>query len=121
MLKRIFGFSVLAIVLFAGLALVQETGKFTADRHAEKGLACSVCHGDGAPSSDVKVEKCLACHQSIEAVAEKAKNYDKDPHKNHLIDATDVKCTQCHNGHKATKPVCLDCHSGMKFEKADAN
>ena len=115
--KLVLGFSVLAIVLFSGVALVQDKDQFTADRHADRGLACSVCHGDEAPTKEVKEEKCLACHQSIEEVAKKAGDYDKNPHKNHLVDSTDVKCTQCHNGHKATKPICNDCHGGLTFEK----
>ncbi len=121
MARRLFVFSIVAIVLFAGVALVQEKAKFHADRHAERGVTCTVCHGEDAPTKAAPADKCLVCHQSLEAVAEKTKDYDKNPHQNHLTDSTDLVCTQCHNGHKADEPACNQCHGGMKFEKKKAD
>lgn len=116
-IRKLFCFSIAAILLCAGVALVQEKEKFTADRHKERGVSCEVCHGEAQPTKAASAEKCQACHQSLEAVAERTKDFVRDPHKNHITDSSDVECTRCHNGHKANSPVCNACHSGFKFEK----
>jgi hypothetical protein len=108
-------------MLCAGVALVEEKGKFLAERHKDRGVACTVCHGDENPPKPAGGEKCLACHKSLEAVAERTKDLDKNPHGNHITDSMDVTCTQCHNGHKADQVLCDRCHSGMKFEKKQAD
>lgn len=56
----------------------------------------------------------------MEALAERTKDFDKNPHKNHLLDSSDIACTECHQGHKADKSVCDQCHAGLKFEKKQA-
>jgi fumarate reductase flavoprotein subunit len=107
-------------MLSASVAMVQEKDKFLADRHKDRGVACAVCHGDENPPKPAAAGKCMTCHKSLEAVAERTKDYDKNPHKNHLTESMEVSCVQCHNGHKADEPACLRCHSGMTFARRPA-
>lgn len=117
MMKKCFCVFAFVAALYAGTAITQEKKSFTADFHKDKGLDCGVCHKESPPKSPVSGEVCLPCHTSMEAVAERTKNYERNPHRNHLTDAMDVPCTDCHQGHKANKSVCEQCHAGMKFEK----
>jgi hypothetical protein len=116
-LKRILCLLSIAAVLWAGAALSQEKPVFTADKHKEKNIACTGCHDNAQPKEPASAASCLKCHKSMEAVAEKTKDFTPNPHKNHVTDSQDMECTQCHQGHKANTVVCNDCHGGMKFEK----
>ena len=120
MIKRVLCFFALAAVAWTAAAITQDKKSFTADRHKERGLACAACHREDQPKTAASGESCLPCHKSIEAVAERTKDFEKNPHKNHLLDVSDVACTDCHKGHKDDTPVCNQCHSGMTFEKAKA-
>ena len=102
------------------MAFVQEKEKFTADRHKERGVTCDVCHGEAQPTKAAPAENCLICHQSIAVVAERTKDFERDPHNNHITESADIECTQCHHGHKIDVPVCDQCHSGFKYEKRQA-
>jgi hypothetical protein len=115
-MKRVLCFFALAVLLLTGAATTQEKKSFTADRHKERGLACNACHKEDPPKTAASGEACLPCHTSMEAVAERTNDFAKNPHKNHLIDSTDVECTDCHQGHKADKVACEQCHSGFKFK-----
>jgi hypothetical protein len=95
----------------------QEKDAFTADRHKARGLTCQVCHKEEQPTTAASAEACLTCHKSIEAVSERTKDFNSNPHNNHITTASDVECTQCHHGHKADVPLCNQCHSGFSFEK----
>lgn len=117
MLKRIFCFGALAVLFGTLVALSEETQVFTADKHKNFGLECSACHGDAAPTAEVSGKVCLTCHESLEAVAQRTKDYAKNPHDNHITATQDLECTQCHNGHKADTPMCHQCHSGMTFKQ----
>jgi len=119
-LKWIFCISAAAALLWAGAAVAEETAAFTANRHQARGLACNACHGEAQPKAPAPATACLACHQSIEAVAERTKDFEKNPHQNHITEASDLECTQCHQGHKADTPLCHQCHLGAKFEKKPA-
>jgi hypothetical protein len=118
--KRLLCFFVLTSVLWAATAMPQEKTLFTADRHTERGLGCAVCHKEEKPRTAASGESCLVCHKSIEDVAERTKDFEKNPHKNHLVEASDIACTECHQGHKANKSVCEQCHTGLKFEQKQA-
>jgi fumarate reductase flavoprotein subunit len=107
-------------MLWAGVAISQEKRPFTADRHKSRGMECIGCHGEAQPKTPAPAKACPACHTSMEAVAERTKDFEKNPHKNHLTEASDPECTQCHHGHKADTPLCHQCHEGMKFEKKQA-
>jgi fumarate reductase flavoprotein subunit len=116
--KRILCFSAVAALLLTGVAITKEKDDaFTADRHKNRQITCNACHGEAQPKTAASEKSCLACHKSIEAVAERTKDFERNPHKNHITEGSDVECTQCHQGHKADTPVCHQCHQGMKFEK----
>jgi hypothetical protein len=120
-LKRILCCLVI-VVVFGIVASIGEEKKegFTADRHKSRGISCVGCHKEAEPKTAADAKICLTCHKSLEAVAKRTEDYDKNPHSNHITGSSDVECTQCHQGHKADTILCHRCHSGMKFEKAAA-
>lgn len=119
MYRRILCFSVVVAMLWIGAAIAQDKNSFTADRHKKHNMTCDACHKESQPKA-AAAQACLTCHKSLEAVAEKTKDFEKNPHKNHLTETSDLECTQCHHGHKADTPLCHQCHEGMKFEKKPA-
>jgi fumarate reductase flavoprotein subunit len=106
-------------LLNAGLALTEEKKPFTADRHKSRAVECKGCHGVEKPDTTATSQSCLACHQSLEAVAEKTGNRQPNPHKNHLTESSDIECTQCHASHKEDALVCHQCHTGLEFVKQE--
>jgi uncharacterized paraquat-inducible protein A len=119
-IKRILFVFILAAVVWTGTAITQEKKLFNADRHKELGLTCGVCHKEEEPKTPASGELCLVCHTSMEAVAERTKDFQLNPHQNHLVDSSDIACTNCHNGHQPDATICERCHAGMKFEKRQA-
>ena len=117
MFRKIFCFSAAIATLWTGIAIAQEESAFTADRHKKLGISCEACHGEAQPKTDASGQACLPCHKSMEAVAEKTKDFERNPHQNHVTESSDLECTECHHGHKADTPLCHRCHIGMKFEK----
>lgn len=115
-MKRMFWILFSGTLLITWLAVAEEK-PFTAERHKKNNVTCAGCHGEAQPKTAATEKSCLQCHKSMEAVAERTKDYQKNPHQNHLTDGSDVACTLCHHGHKADAVVCNDCHSGMTFEK----
>lgn len=88
-------------------------GKFMAAGHFRNGVSCASCHGASLPvkGDTVANDKCLACHVSYEALAEKTKPkgaHGANPHKSHL---DKIDCTVCHFGHQKSVVYCKDCHS----------
>ena len=120
MLKHVLCISALAVALWTGVAISEETKPFTAERHKTNKVACIGCHAIEKPTEPASEKACLACHKSLEAVAERTQNRTPNPHKNHLTEGSDVECTQCHFGHKADTPLCHQCHTGLEFVKEDA-
>ncbi len=120
MTKRILCFFGLAVVFLTGTVVSQEKKLFTADRHKERGLTCAACHKEEQPKTAASEEACLSCHKSLEAVAERTKDFQINPHSNHLIDSSDIACTACHQGHKADMLACDQCHTGLRFERPQA-
>jgi cytochrome c len=110
-------FCALAAVLWTTAAAAQNEDAFTADRHKQYTVACKGCHEEEQPKTPATEKACLACHKSMEAVAEKTKDRKPNPHSNHVTEAADVECTQCHHAHKADVPMCHQCHAGLQFEK----
>ena len=74
---------------------------------AEKTLA--EVHGGQLPAETGWATKgqCLQCHQSYDALAEKTKNLEPNPHKSHL---GELRCTYCHSIHDTPKIHCNECH-----------
>lgn len=114
-----FVFTLAAAFLFAQFAIGQEAKHFTADKHVAKGLDCAACHGDG-PKKPVHGAKCLECHTSFEEVAKKTTDIKPNPHANHIVESSDLECTECHQGHKADVVYCANCHSGLAFKRNSA-
>jgi hypothetical protein len=113
----------LILVIGLGIGAVSSQEKkdgFTADRHKSRGISCIGCHKEEKPKTAAPEKACLACHKSLDAVAERTKDYERNPHHNHITESSDVECTQCHQGHKADKILCHNCHSGMQFVKNSA-
>ena len=117
MTTRLFCFFAVASIFWTGIAITQEKESFLADRHQKREVECKACHGEGEPKALESGKSCLVCHKSLEAVAERTKDFEKNPHNNHITQVSDVECNQCHNGHKETTPLCHQCHEGMTFEK----
>ncbi len=116
-MKRIAWLSLLVAISWIGLATAEDR-PFTADSHKKINVTCAGCHdGETQPKTAATQKGCITCHKSLEAVAEKTKDFEKNPHDNHLTQNTDIECTQCHQGHKADVVLCNQCHSGMVFEK----
>ena len=121
MIKKILCCLILVSGLGIGAVVSEEkTGGFTAERHKSVGVSCIGCHKEEQPKTAAPEKSCLACHKSFDAVAERTKNYEPDPHNNHITQSSDIECTQCHQGHKADVILCQKCHSGMKFQKNPA-
>ncbi len=95
-------------LLFTGLVYSADAPAL-ADRHVQMGLKCDACHGSQTPAPGAKVgnDKCLACHQSYEALAQKTEKLDPNPHYTHL---GNVRCSDCHAGHQKPQLMCNDCH-----------
>ena len=79
---------------------------------AEKTLA--EVHGGQLPAETGWATKgqCLQCHQSYDALAEKTKNLEPNPHKSHL---GAVNCVECHKADKPSKQPELMCNSCNNF------
>jgi hypothetical protein len=106
------------ILLNIAAAQDQDKSTFQAEKHKQQKVTCAGCHlGEEQPKTAATDKGCLACHKSMEAVAERSVAYVPNPHKNHITESTDVECTVCHHGHKADNPACLACHMGLTFEK----
>lgn len=78
-----------------------------ADRHSERGVQCVSCHGSEKPDANVSNDKCLACHGTYQALADKTSKLDVNPHASHL---GDMPCIRCHQGHKPSVLICNNCH-----------
>jgi len=120
MMKKMICAAAIAAMLVIGAAMSQETRKYMADRHKDRGTTCSVCHdGEAAPKTAASQKSCLVCHQSLNAVSERTngdKGYKFNPHRNHITETNSLECTMCHQGHKADANICHNCHQGMKFK-----
>lgn len=116
---RICWLCAVTVLLWTGMTFTEEKRPPTADRHKERGMKCESCHGVAEPKTDATGASCLPCHKSMEAMAERTKNYDRNPHENHISNANDLECTQCHKGHKEDEILCHKCHTGMTFEKVE--
>jgi fumarate reductase flavoprotein subunit len=93
----------------------QQKKPFTADRHIAGGMDCAGCHGDGE-IKPLQGDKCLSCHESYDALANRTTDMNPNPHDNHQT-MTGIDCMQCHKGHKPDVVLCERCHSDIKFAR----
>jgi fumarate reductase flavoprotein subunit len=75
--------------------------------HADAGLTCADCHETDTPSKGTEEPKCLECHESRDAVAERTKEQDPNPHFGH---EDGLSCNRCHKEHETSILFCDDCH-----------
>lgn len=112
MLKTLFSkpLARLPFVLLAGLFLAfpaSAADTLLADKHTALGLTCAQCHKTTTPTKAAPDSQCISCHGDNDAMAKKTEKAKPNPHFNHL---GDVGCTECHHGHKPSRPICADCH-----------
>ncbi len=88
-------------------AIAQEVKTALAERHAARNIQCAACHQEMPPKPFVPQSKCLQCHGSYSALAEKTTNLEINPHKSHM---GKPECVKCHKGHKPGQLVCNECH-----------
>jgi hypothetical protein len=93
----------------------QDHPHFTSNKHLDKGLDCTACHGEG-PKKPVKGEQCLSCHQSFDEVAKRTQDMEPNPHDNHQT-INNIDCTECHKGHKPDQVFCQQCHGDMQLKR----
>lgn len=99
---------VMAVVMLSGTAVASAADEFLADRHQKMGATCESCHGKSTPTKDVAIDSCLKCHEgSYAKLSEKIDNGDIPFHGSHV---GEVKCTECHQGHKSSGLMCNQCH-----------
>lgn len=106
------------LVLGAALSFsvsAADAQKFLGDRHVERGLACTACHGSDAPKAQLpedsnKHEPCVMCHGFYDKVAARTKPKDADEQNPHGQHDGNLPCTACHQGHKASVNYCEKCH-----------
>lgn len=82
-------------------------GVFLADKHKNRGMDCSGCHGEKPPKQDVPMVVCLGCHGDYQKMAAKTRHLDPNPHNSHL---GEIDCGKCHHAHKASVLACNECH-----------
>lgn len=99
-----------AIAMFPALlsiaTMVAAAEPTLADVHASKQVACASCH-EGKPGSEVKTEKCMACHGNYDKLVLLTDKNEVNPHESHL---GEPDCSQCHHAHKKSEAVCNQCH-----------
>lgn len=88
----------------------QGKGSFLADRHGAKGQQCSACHKETPVKNTVSSAVCQQCHGNLEKVAEKTMDKTPNPHESHV---GELKCEECHHGHKPSENSCVKCHSSF--------
>lgn len=97
-----FGFAAITAVfclLIVSFIFVQTPSAATmaalADKHKERGLACTACHKESPPKEGVSSSSCNACHGDLVALAERTAKKSFNPHA-----AKELNCILCHKGHK---------------------
>jgi fumarate reductase flavoprotein subunit len=97
-----------AFLLFTGIfAAFGAQNQKPKPHHLNAGLACGDCHETDTPISGAKEAKCLECHESREAVVERTKNLDPNPHFGH---EEGLSCGNCHKEHTESMLFCDTCH-----------
>ncbi len=87
------------------------TGKLPG-RHAHHlaGVNCAGCHGKTKKPEAPEMGKCVSCHGSAAALAEKtARAKVPNPHKSPHY-GTDLDCNLCHHQHAKSELYCNTCH-----------
>ena len=102
-----------ALILGCALAFAAAQTAYSAPaamqfKHQQRSVSCDKCHGVANPSTPAKAKACAKCH-TYDAVAEKTKNMNPNPHDSH---AGQLRCTLCHREHAQSVVYCKTCHIG---------
>lgn len=97
----------LSLSLLSASTLQAQDMNYLAGKHMKQGFDCESCHNNLPKTKAVKTDQCLSCHESYEKLAERTKGMERNPHAGHFLD---LKCTQCHHGHKPSENYCDTCH-----------
>ncbi len=99
----------LSVVALFFVSLGVCAAPFGADRHAEKGVACTSCHGAKQEIAVPSIDQCKKCHDP-KAVAEKTKSVKpQNPHVSPHY-GTELDCALCHLQHDKPENYCNQCH-----------
>lgn len=108
-MKTYFALIFAAALAIATPSMARNADALLADQHANAGVKCEACHGAKKPAEGAAVPLAARtkCHGSYEALAEKTRKLDPNPHRTHQ---GDVRCSDCHRGHQKSVLMCNDCH-----------
>ena len=81
-------------------------GLLLGDKHKAAGVACSDCHAETPPATEVQTAVCLSCHEDYKERATSS----IDPHNAHIKSHMFSECGDCHHSHRASENQCLGCH-----------
>lgn len=85
------------------------------NKHSERGVSCSSCHGSVSSEEDYQTptsEACYSCHDQGEII-EATQAYDdtsiplQNPHDSHV---GTPQCSSCHSNHGESTLYCNECH-----------
>ena len=107
-------FKLFSAVFLTALGLSFAAGAATPttliDKHTAQGVSCQQCHQQKNPTKPkpVATATCFTCHGSHEALAQKTKDKDPNPHYTHM---GDMNCNECHRIHTPSVNMCSSCHT----------
>ncbi|QQX81020.1 cytochrome c3 family protein [Shewanella sp. KX20019] len=102
----------LALGFFASGAIAADS-QLLEVTHKAAGLVCNDCHSKNK-KEQVRITKCLECHDT-QALAETTADFEPtNPHKNRHFD-TETNCSYCHHQHKESENYCSGCHLRFDF------
>jgi fumarate reductase flavoprotein subunit len=77
-------------------------------KHLGQGLSCAACHDETPPTKAATTAKCLSCHGTYDALADKTEGKGgANPHDSHQ---GELGCASCHHVHKLSVNFCSQCH-----------
>lgn len=106
MKKTILGASLIAL-LCSGAVMAAPMG---ADRHVEKGVSCTSCHGQNNEIEYPTIEQCRTCHNPADVAKKTEKVKPQNPHVSPHY-GTELDCVLCHTQHAEPVNQCNQCHS----------
>ena len=93
-------------MLFAAVLTFTAVAAFASD--------LSVKHQNFGLTAEPAQAVCLQCHGSYDALAQKTKASEPNPHANHM---GKVQCNACHTWKGQSRLMCNDCHNFPALEK----
>jgi hypothetical protein len=79
--------------------------------HHLQGVNCVGCHGKTRKPEEVPMAKCVSCHGSADALAQKTASVKpENPHTSPHYGTT-LDCNLCHRQHAKSEDYCAQCHN----------